>query len=74
MNSGMLWLDDDKNRTFDEKVRKAAAYYREKYGQVPDMCLVNSKMLAEERQVDTVEVKPVQNVLINHFWVGVSNN
>jgi len=74
MNSGMLWLDDDKNRTLDEKVRKAAAYYREKYGQAPDMCLVNNKMLAEERQVDTVEVKPVQNVLINHFWVGVSTN
>ena len=74
MEIGMLWLDDDKNRSVDEKICKAAAYYLEKYEQVPDLCLVNRKMLAEERRVGAILVKPAQYVLVNHFWLGVSSN
>jgi hypothetical protein len=32
MQTGMLWLDDDKRRSIEEKVRRAVAYYRDKYG------------------------------------------
>jgi hypothetical protein len=74
MNMGMLWLDDDKQTSFEEKIRLAADYYKEKYGQTPDLCLVNQKMLAEEKRVDKIQVQPVHHVLINHFWVGVKNS
>ena len=74
MNIGMLWLDDDKHTSFEEKIRRAAGYYREKYGQTPDLCLENQKMLAEEKRVDKIQVQPVHHVLINHFWVGVKNS
>jgi hypothetical protein len=67
----MLWLDDDKKSSLDEKIRKAAAYYLEKYGQKPDICLVNQAMLGEEKKVDAIQVQPANNVLPNHFWVGV---
>ena len=43
----MLWLDADARRTLDEKVQRAVDYYRQKYGAMPDLCLVNSAAFAE---------------------------
>jgi hypothetical protein len=71
MNVGMLWLDDDRNRSLDEKVNRAVEYYREKYGRMPEMCLVNKGMLAEEKQVGKVNVQPIANILPHHFWLGM---
>jgi hypothetical protein len=71
MDIGMLWLDDDKKSSLDDKIRKAADYYQEKYGQKPDICLVNQAMLANEKRVDAIQVQPAHNVLPNHFWVGI---
>lgn len=71
MNVGMLWLDADQVRSLDEKVNRAAEYYREKYGRLPDLCYVNNKMLAEEKNIGQLEIKPVKNVQVNHFWLGV---
>ncbi|HSG17948.1 MAG TPA: hypothetical protein VLE70_16740 [Anaerolineae bacterium] len=72
MNIGMLWLDDDKQTSLEDKVLRAADYYREKYGQAPNLCLVNKTMVEDERRVGKIQVQPVKNVLPNHFWLGVS--
>ena len=71
MNVGMLWLDDNKQRSFEEKVKRAAEYYREKYGSSPELCLVNSQMLSDSKKVGRIEVKPVKTVLLHHFWLGM---
>ena len=72
MDIGMLWLDDDKQRPFEEKVSRAADYYREKYGLLPELCLVNSSMVSiENKKVGRIEVQPTQTVLPNHFWLGM---
>ncbi|MCA9916382.1 MAG: hypothetical protein KC445_00440 [Anaerolineales bacterium] len=71
MNVGMLWLDDDRNRSLDEKVNRAVEYYREKYGRMPELCLVNKMMLTEEKQVGKVSVQPQTAILPHHFWVGM---
>lgn len=71
MDIGMLWLDDDKNSTLEEKILRAADYYQNKYGKSPNMCLVNQSQLEEVKQFGLIQVRPVQNVLRNHFWVGV---
>jgi hypothetical protein len=71
MNIGMLWLDDDKHLTLEEKIQRAADYYLNKYGQSPNICLVNQTMLKEEKKVGPIQVRPVQNILRNHFWVGI---
>ena len=71
MNVGMLWLDDDKHLSLDEKIQRAAEYYRNKYGQAPNICLVNQTMLEAEKKVGPIQVRPVQNILRNHFWVGI---
>lgn len=71
MNVGMLWLDDDKQRTLDDKVKRAAEYYQNKYGSMPNLCLVNKTMLAEKYRVDKIDVQPARYVLPNHLWLGV---
>ena len=40
MNVGMLWFDNDPRTALTTKVARAADYYRQKYGLVPDLCLV----------------------------------
>ena len=71
MNVGMLWLDDDRHRTLDEKVMRAVDYYREKYGRSPELCLVNQKMLSEEKTVGKIIVQPQAAILPHHFWLGM---
>lgn len=71
MNVGMLWLDDDKGRPFEEKVRRAAEYYRDKYGQAPELCLVNSSLIAEEKSIGSIQVQPAKTVLPHYFWLGM---
>ena len=46
MNVGMLWFDNDPRTALTAKVARAANYYRQKYGLVPDLCLVHPSMLA----------------------------
>lgn len=70
MDVGMLWLDDDKQATLEDKVRRAAAYYSQKYGQLPNLCLVNSGASIDKKEVDRIEIRPVQNILPHHFLIG----
>lgn len=74
MNVGMLWLDDDRSRSLEEKVSRAVEYYREKYGRFPDTCLVNPTMLKDETKVGKVSVLPIANILPHHFWLGLNTN
>ena len=71
MNIGMMWLDDNKNRSFEEKVKRAAAYYQQKYGQVPNLCMVSEQSLAEVTSIDDIKVQPANFVRPFHFWIGI---
>ncbi|GAB4521772.1 MAG: hypothetical protein Fur0018_02640 [Anaerolineales bacterium] len=71
MNIGMLWFDDTP-REMAVKIQQAAAYYRQKYGQVPNLCFVHPSMLAADAlKLNGVAVRPAQTVLPGHFWLGV---
>ncbi len=72
MDIGMLWLDADAKRPFDEKVRRAADYYREKYGRFPELCLVNKSMIADEKKIGRILVKTNKTVRLDHFWLGMN--
>lgn len=73
MDIGMLWFDNDTHRNLAEKIARAVAYYRTKYGQPPTDCFVNPAML----NTDSAEVagglrlRPAANVLKNHLWLGI---
>lgn len=71
MNVGMMWLDDDKSRTLEEKVERAADYYRHKYGKKPNVCYVNERAVEGELKVDKVVVLPAGHVRPQHLWIGI---
>jgi hypothetical protein len=73
MNSGMLWFDNDPKTELPDKVQKAAAYYRKKYGQSPNLCFVNPQMLESKKvKMDQVEVKTSATIMPHHFWIGTN--
>lgn len=67
-----MWLDDDKSRTIEEKVKRAAMYYRQKYGKKPNVCYVNHSALEGEMKVDKVVVLPAGHVRPQHLWIGIN--
>jgi|GEM_PF-698164 len=68
--TGLLWFDNT-DRTIKEKIVGAAAYYRQKYGVVPDRCYVNAGQLGKVLKLGRLLAIPAGNVLNDHFWVGV---
>ena len=84
MDIGLLWFDNDSKIDIEEKIRRAAQYYREKYGRPADICYANSRTLfgradAKDRfeiELDdrTLKVIAASNILPHHFWVGIASN
>jgi hypothetical protein len=75
MQEGMLWYDDDSERTLEEKVRRAADYYRDKFGRLPDLCLLNPNTLnGGPAKVAKIELRTKPNVLLHHFWLGMDES
>ena len=71
MKTGMLWFDDSA-RSLKVRVKEAADYYNEKYGQAPTLCFVNPEMLSDKVKASNgVELKESRTVLPGHFWIGV---
>jgi len=72
MFTGMMWFDNDPKTPLTEKVHQAADYYRNKYGRIPDLCLVNPKMLPEsEAHEGKIIIRSARSVLPGHLWIGV---
>jgi hypothetical protein len=74
MSIGMLWFDNDPKATLEEKVRRAAKYYREKYGKKPNMCFVSKKENLEgELVVDGITVRQSPSIMAHSYWIGVDD-
>lgn len=73
MNTGMLWFDNDPKTGLEAKIAKAMKYFQDKYGRVPDMCMVNPAMTPGERVVGTIIVRPYRPVLPGHLWLGMKD-
>lgn len=75
MNVGMLWFDDDPRTALKAKIERAVGYYRQKYGRLPDVCLVHPSMLlsAPTETFDKVTVRPNPIILPGHLWIGVED-
>ncbi len=55
MNIGMLWFDNDPKIELAAKVRRAAQYYRTKYGKNPTLCYVHPSMLPNAPEDERIE-------------------
>lgn len=69
MSEGLLWLDDDPDRTTAEKVRRAAQRYEEKCGRPPTVCYCHRDV--EPQTVDGVRLEPRPWMLRGHWQVGI---
>jgi hypothetical protein len=72
MNTGMLWFDNDPKKGLAKKIAEAVQYYRTKYGQTPNLCMVNPSALGEEVEFDGVVVKSYRPILTGHLWIGIA--
>jgi hypothetical protein len=73
MNIGMLWFDNDTKTDLSAKIKRAASYYKEKYGQNPNLCFVHPSMLKTPANPEVgIELRTTRSVLPNHFWLGVN--
>lgn len=83
MHIGMLWYDNTPNVSLKTRIEKAADYYRRKYHQEPNLCLLHPSMLeadnartkgkAELPQVGALTVRPYGPVLPGHLWIGIED-
>ena len=73
MNIGMLWFDNDAKTDLSAKIRRAASYYKEKYGQTPNLCFVHPSMVKATPSPEVgIELRTTRSVLPNHFWLGIN--
>ena len=71
MDIGMLWFDDDAKRNLADKVARAVAHYRAKYGALPNLCFVHPATLPDGPAVAAgVQLRPERTVQLHHFWLG----
>ncbi len=71
MNIGMLWFDNDPSVALKAKVERASDYYRQKYGHLPDLCMVHPSMLTDRVSgVGKVSIQANRAILPGHLWIG----
>ncbi|MFH1446820.1 MAG: hypothetical protein ABIG43_05360 [Chloroflexota bacterium] len=72
MDIGLLWFDNDPKSDIEAKVSRAAAYYRKKYGQEPNLCFVHPSMVKEGKlETGWVTLQSSTSMIPYHFWLGV---
>ena len=74
MQAGMMWFDNDKQKSLVMKVETAMAYYQKKYGRSPNLCMVNPSMIPEKMPEDMkVSIRPYQPIVAGHLWIGIDD-
>jgi len=81
MEIGLLWFDSDPKVALEDKIRRAAGRYAEKFGRPATVCFLNPAALAGRPASDdafevkladgAVKVFTKRQVQPHHFWVGV---
>ncbi len=61
------WYDDTPKKSVKQKIEEAVERYLSKFGEEPNLCLVNA---SDETEYGGLKVKVVEYVRPNYFWVG----
>lgn len=65
----MLWGNLEPGKSFEEHVRAAAAYFRQKYGR-PALCRAPREFIPDGvTAVDGLAVKPADGITPRHLWI-----
>jgi hypothetical protein len=73
MKVGMLWFDAEQSQPLEDRLARAASYYRQKYGAQPNVCFMHPSVAAGQAQeaVPGMALRTDKAVLPYHFWMGV---
>ncbi len=76
MHIGMLWYDNTPKVTLKARIEKAVDYYRRKYHQEPNLCLLHPSMLVTKEdvaltQIGALNIRAYRPVLPGHLWIGI---
>ena len=72
MKEGLLWFDNDPQRKLADKISRAATRYQVKFGRKPTLCYLNaSNVEGKTDEINGIRIKLVDDILPNHFWIGV---
>lgn len=76
MHTGMLWYDNDAHTTLSVKIQKAMDFYRQKFGRIPDLCLVHPSMMESGQnhlEVGKLTIRTYRPVMPGHIWIGIED-
>ena len=66
MKIGMLWFDNNPKIGVEDKVRRAAKYYQNKYGKAANLCFTANW----SGNVDGIDVRMSTSMPEYNFWIG----
>jgi hypothetical protein len=71
MQPGLLWFDDDPDVDLIKKIAKAAYFYQDRYGLMPDLCFVSPSVLPRKLHMTMgIEIRPNRQLQPEHLWLG----
>jgi hypothetical protein len=74
MHIGMLWFDNTPNTSLRMRIEKAVDYYRKKYHQEPNLCLIHPGTTdVEKTEFGQMTIRDYKPVLPGHLWIGVED-
>ncbi len=69
-----VWYDDNPKKSLNAKIDEAVLRYKQKYGTVPNVCMLSDKTQASDySNIGSnlgIEVRTAKNVQQNYFWIG----
>ena len=72
MTTGMLYCDDEMGTANRESIRKAIQYFRDRFGEEPNICYLNPELVVEkQKEPSTVEYLFTGILEPNQIWLGV---
>jgi len=66
--TGVMWYDNDKNKSSSKKIKEGIEHCQKKYGWTPIRVEVNPKNEVVEDDV-TISVVKKRNILPNHYFL-----
>ena len=77
MLKGQLWYDNSQ-ATLAERIMEAARYYRRRYDEIPEICLISAQDQALDPDLTCLEVdgqmiaiRPWEDAAAGHMWIGI---
>jgi hypothetical protein len=66
----LVWYDNDRKRSLAAKVAAAAERYTERFGDAPELVLLNPEQASDTEAIAGLPVRTTPLVSPNHLYIG----